>query len=76
MYIISLSNLLQWAVRQTAELENTMTAAERNLEYTKLEQEPPRQSRRVLVNRNMSCIAAGSRMEEAKLRMDGRHKVE
>ena len=42
MYVTSLSNLLQWAVRQTTELENAMTSVERNLRYTKLDQEPPR----------------------------------
>ena len=41
-YVISLSEMLQWTMRQAAELETTMTAVERNMEYTRLEQEPPR----------------------------------
>jgi len=43
-YIVTLSGLLQWTMRQSAEFENTMTAVERNMEYTRLEQEPPRVS--------------------------------
>eukprot|EP00210_Caulerpa_lentillifera_P003897 g3723.t1 len=39
-HMLTLSGVLQWCLQQLAELENTMTAAERNLEYTKLEQEP------------------------------------
>ena len=40
-YVIRLSGMMQWTMRQSAELENTMTAVERNMEYTRLEQEPP-----------------------------------
>jgi ATP-binding cassette subfamily C (CFTR/MRP) protein 4 len=36
-----LAGLLQWMVRQTAEVENNMTSAERVFAYTRLEQEPP-----------------------------------
>eukprot|EP00210_Caulerpa_lentillifera_P007919 g7560.t1 len=44
-HMLTLSGALQWCVQQMAELENTMTAAERNLEYTKLEQEPSKTSK-------------------------------
>ena len=39
-----LAGLLQWMVRQTAEVENNMTSAERVFAYTRLEREPPTQS--------------------------------
>lgn len=43
-YTLSLSALLQWATRQTAEAENDMTSVERVLQFTHLPQEPPRVS--------------------------------
>lgn len=40
--VLQLSGLMQWMVRQTAELENMMTSTERLLEYTKLPSDHPR----------------------------------
>lgn len=47
-HVLQLTGMLQWWVRQTAEVENTMTSVERLLEYTRLPQEPPRWDRLVL----------------------------
>lgn len=38
--IMSLTNMLQWGIRQTAELESQMTSIERIHEYSHLEEEP------------------------------------
>lgn len=38
--IMSLTNTLQWGIRQTAELESHLTSIERILEYSHLEEEP------------------------------------
>lgn len=40
-HLLQLSGSMQWAVRQTAEAENHMTAVERMLGYCELEQERP-----------------------------------
>ena len=39
VYVISLSGLFQWVVRQSAEVENQMVSVERMAEYTELPQE-------------------------------------
>lgn len=41
---IGLSGLIQWGMRQSAELENQMTAVERVLEFTRIEHEPDLES--------------------------------
>eukprot|EP00210_Caulerpa_lentillifera_P007441 g7111.t1 len=41
---LGLSGALQWCMRQVSEMENVMTAVERNVEYTRLEQEPSKAS--------------------------------
>ncbi|XP_069668825.1 probable multidrug resistance-associated protein lethal(2)03659 isoform X2 [Periplaneta americana] len=38
---IGLIGMIQWGIRQSAELENSMTSLERVLEYTTVESEPP-----------------------------------
>jgi ATP-binding cassette subfamily C (CFTR/MRP) protein 4 len=41
---IGLTGLIQKGIRQSAELENQMTAVERVLEYSDIEKEPPLKS--------------------------------
>ncbi|XP_011642194.1 probable multidrug resistance-associated protein lethal(2)03659 [Pogonomyrmex barbatus] len=38
--IMALTNMLQWGIRQTAELESQLTSIERIIEYSRLEEEP------------------------------------
>ncbi|KAL6756466.1 P-loop containing nucleoside triphosphate hydrolase protein [Haematococcus lacustris] len=39
--LLQMTGIMQWFVRQSAEVENNMTCTERLLEYTQLPQEPP-----------------------------------
>jgi len=41
---VGLLGMIQWGMRQSAELENSMTSLERVLEYTSVESEPPLES--------------------------------
>jgi ATP-binding cassette subfamily C (CFTR/MRP) protein 4 len=41
---ITLTGLLQWGIRQSAELETQMTSVERVLEYSRIEKEPSLES--------------------------------
>jgi ABC-type multidrug transport system fused ATPase/permease subunit len=40
-HVMSIMGVMQWFVRQTAEVENHMTSVQRLMEYTELPQEPP-----------------------------------
>lgn len=40
----SLTGMLQWGIRQMAEMENQMTSVERVLEYASIQSEPPLES--------------------------------
>ncbi|KAG2425890.1 hypothetical protein HYH02_014893 [Chlamydomonas schloesseri] len=41
-HVLQLTGVMQWVVRQSAEVENNMTSVERMLAYTQLDSEPPR----------------------------------
>jgi ATP-binding cassette subfamily C (CFTR/MRP) protein 4 len=41
---VTLTGLLQWGIRQSAELETQMTSVERVLEYSRIEKEPSLES--------------------------------
>jgi ATP-binding cassette subfamily C (CFTR/MRP) protein 4 len=41
---VTLTGLIQWGIRQSAELETQMTSVERVLEYSRIEKEPSLES--------------------------------
>jgi len=69
-YIMQLTGVFQWAVRQSAEMQNQLTSVERLEEYARLEAEE------TVVNSNEKGAAAGAGAGKGEAKGEGKASVE